>query len=193
MTYRTRTYIAGAWTEDQVLISQLYRWNASNYWGLSFSDAHELTQARDTSLPCSIKQSLRERLNGSKTFVLVVSPMTADLRKGSCQYCRLYLSVYHRCFSNMHVDMRSFIEYECEMAVRDNMRIVVLYNSLSVNKSWCPEAVRYEGQHIAAKTNAGNNVDWNYQSIKNAIMGGRFHSQKQVINLNGRPNWQDSL
>jgi len=169
--YRTRTYIAGAWIEDQDLINQLYRWNASNYWGLSFSDAHELTQARDASLPCSIKRSLRVRMNRSKAFILVVSPMIAVLRKGSCQYCGLYLSNYHRCLSSMHVDMRSFIEYECEMAARDNMRIVVLYNSLNVDKTQCPEAVRYEGQHIAAKTNSNGRVDWDYQSIKNAIIG----------------------
>ena len=55
MVYRTRTYIAGDWTGDRDLIDKLYQWNESNYWGLSFSDAHALTQARDSSLPCSIK------------------------------------------------------------------------------------------------------------------------------------------
>lgn len=170
MTYRTRTYIAGAWTEDQDLISQLYKWDESNYWAFHFTDAHDLTQARDTSLPCSIKHSLRQRLNASKTFVLIVSPATSDLRKGSCQYCGSYVSMYHRCLSGKNVDMRSFIEYECDMAVSDGMRIVVLYNSLSVCRAWCPETVRYEGQHIAARTDSGGYEHWDYQSIKSAIM-----------------------
>lgn len=171
MTYRTRTYIAGAWTEDQDLINQLYKWNDSNYWNLHFSDAHDLTQARDTSLPCSIKHSLRERLSASKTFVLIVGEKTADLRKGSCQYCSFYLEKYHRCLGGMHLDMRSFIEYECEMAVHDAMRIIVIYNSLNVYRTWCPEVVRYEGQHLAAKTMFGGYVLWDYQVIRNAIMG----------------------
>lgn len=61
--YRTKTYIAGDWTGDQDLISQLYKWNNDDRLLLNFVDAHELTQARDTSLACSIKRSLSERLN----------------------------------------------------------------------------------------------------------------------------------
>lgn len=170
MIYRTRTYIAGAWTEDQDLISQIYKWNDSEYWNLRFSDAHDLTQARDSSLPCSIKHSLRERLRASKTFILIVGDKTADLRKGSCQYCDLYLPNLHKCHSSMQLDMRSFIEYECEIAVRDSMRIIVIYNSLYVYKPWCPETVRYEGQHLAAKISSAGYFCWNYQAIKNAVM-----------------------
>ena len=62
MPYRTRTYIAADWTGDIEVVDQLRKWNDSNYWGLSFTDAHDLTSARDTSLPCTIKESLRERL-----------------------------------------------------------------------------------------------------------------------------------
>lgn len=76
MPYRTKTYIAGDWTGDQNLISNLKFWNENSYWGLSYDDAHELTQARDTSLPCSIKKSLKERLDASKTFVLIVGAHT---------------------------------------------------------------------------------------------------------------------
>ena len=94
MTYRTKTYIAGDWTGDQDLISQLYSWNNRDDLRLSFTDAHELTQARDTSLPCSIKRSLAERLDASKTFVLIVGKDTDKLTKGSCRYCGSYDS-YH--------------------------------------------------------------------------------------------------
>lgn len=31
MYYRTRTYIAGSWDEDDDAISQLYKWKESNY------------------------------------------------------------------------------------------------------------------------------------------------------------------
>ena len=67
MVYRTRTYIAADWDGDRDAVDQLHKWNDSDYWGLSFTDAHNLQQSRDSSLPCSIK--LAERENGSfQTF-----------------------------------------------------------------------------------------------------------------------------
>ena len=69
---RTKTFISGDWTGDQDLISKLKEWNNRDSLGLSFVDVHDLTQSYDTSYPCSIKASLRQRLNISKTFVLIV-------------------------------------------------------------------------------------------------------------------------
>ena len=85
MAYRTKTYIAGDWDGDKELIDKLYEWNEKDNLSLSFSDAHSYTQARDTSLPCSIKSSLADRLNISKTFLLVVGANTMSVTKGSCQ------------------------------------------------------------------------------------------------------------
>lgn len=170
MLYRTRTYLAGDWTGDSDLIEQLMKWNESDYWSLSFSDAHELTQARDTSLPCSIKKSLAERLNGSKTFVLIVGSNTDNLTKGSCQYCNSYNSYTRSCARLGMIDYRSFIEFECEKAARDNLKIVVLYNFETVIKSRCPEVLRYIGVHIPAYyKGADGKYYWNYNTIKDAI------------------------
>lgn len=71
MVYRTKTYIAADWDGDKNAVEQLYKWKKSNYWSLDFHDAHDLTQARDSSLNCSIKSSLATRLDVSKTFVLI--------------------------------------------------------------------------------------------------------------------------
>jgi len=49
-TYRTRTYIAGDWDHDKDAVDQLHKWNDSNHWSLSFTDAHDLTSANDSSL-----------------------------------------------------------------------------------------------------------------------------------------------
>ena len=73
-------------------------------------------------MPCSIKRSLRERLDASKTFVLVVGDKTKDLTKGGCRYCVSY-SPYGACHRSGLVDHRGFIEYECEYAAAIN-RIV---------------------------------------------------------------------
>ena len=81
--YRTKTYIAADWTGDQNLIRDLKSYNDSSYYKLSFSDAHDLKQASDTSLNCSIKRSLAQRMDYSKTFVLIVGNNTKNLRAGS--------------------------------------------------------------------------------------------------------------
>lgn len=166
---RTKTYIAGDWTGDKVAIDQLYYWNNHDYWGLSFSDAHELTQARDSSLPCSIKSSLWTRLEVSKTFILVVGDQTKGLRNGSCQYCASLNSYTHSCARGHSVDYRSYIEYECEKAVNDGIKIVVLYYAASINKDKCPDAVRYTGTHVPMCHYVNGKYEWDYQTVKRAM------------------------
>lgn len=165
MSYRTKTYIAADWDGDKDAVDQLYKWNNSNYWGLSFHDAHELHQSRDTSLKCSIKRSLAERLDASKTFVLIVGEHTASLTNGSCQHCGSYNSWTHSCARYYNVDTRSYIEFECEKAIRDGLKIVVLYNSTIIDKSKCPACIRYTGIHKPMR----NFLGWDYQTVKDAL------------------------
>ena len=171
MAYRTKTYIAGDWTGDKDLINNIYKWNESNYWSLHFVDAHDMTQAQDTSLPCSIKRSLSERLDSSKTFVLVVGDQTNALTKGSCRYCDSYNRWNQNCSRGQWVDFRSFIQYECEKADRDGLRIVVIYNYASVRREKCPDVLRYKGTHVRGYYwGLDHEKHWNYGEIKNAIM-----------------------
>jgi hypothetical protein len=169
MAYRTKTYIAADWDGDRDAVEQLSKWNDSQYWSLSFTDAHDLTQARDSSLNCSIKSSLATRLDASKTFVLIVGSNTKTVRSGSCQYCDSYNSWTTSCARQHNVDYRSYIEYECEKAVRDGLNIVVLYNAATVNKSKCPDAVKNIGTHEAMCYYKDGQYYWNYQAVKTAL------------------------
>lgn len=169
MAYRTRTYIAGDWTGDKDAIDQLYKWNDSNYWSLHFIDAHDLTQARDGSLNCSIKSSLQKRLDISKCFVLIVGAQTSTLRAGGCQYCASYKGSDASCKRGYSVDYRSYIEYECEQAVAARIKIVVLYNYARVYKDKCPIAVRDKGQHVAMRTYVDGVYHFDYQAVKIAL------------------------
>ena len=169
MADRTRTYIAGDWTGDKDAIDQLHKWNDSNYWSLHFIDAHDLTQARDGSLNCSIKSSLQKRLDISKCFVLIVGAQTSSLRSGSCQYCASYNSSNHSCARGHFVDYRSYIEYECDRAVAAGIKIVVLYNYARVYKDKCPIAVRDKGQHVAMRTYVDGVYHFDYQAVKIAL------------------------
>lgn len=168
MLHRTRTYIAADWTGDKEIVDKLREWNDSGWYALNFSDAHDLTQSRDSSLPCTIKRSLSERLNGSKTFVLIVGANTKSLTKGACRYCSSYN--WGTCSRYYNMDNRSFIEYECEKAIKDNLKIVVIYNYANVDKSKCPDCIKYYGTHIPAYYYANDGkCYWNIARIKEAI------------------------
>lgn len=176
MYYRTRTYLAGDWDGDRNLIQKIYEWKRNGYLKLDFTDAHDLTQSRDGSLNCTIKESLSKRMNASRTFVLIVGAKTASVMSGSCSYCSHYSAYFQSCSRGHSVDLRSYVKYECEKAARDakrgEMRIVVIYNYMNVYKEKCPEALRNLGTHVAGICRDVNgNLKFDYQAIKQAMMG----------------------
>ena len=66
--YRTKTDLAGAWDEDHDAIEQLYKWNENDFYSFEFKNVHDYTQSRDSSLACSIKGSLSDRMDRCKMF-----------------------------------------------------------------------------------------------------------------------------
>jgi hypothetical protein len=160
--YRTKTYIAADWTGDSNAVNQLHKWNESNYWGLSFQDAHDITQSSDSSKNCSIKASLRARLDKTKTFVLVVGNGTKTRRAGACSYC----GENNKCGSTSN---KSYIEYECDKAVRDGKKIVVLYNAAMVNRNKCPDILKDKGTHVPMCCREYGKLYWDYNSVKKAL------------------------
>ena len=186
MPYRTKTYIAGEWEGDNAAINQIFKWNEGDRWSLHFVDAHSYKQSYDTSMPCSIKASLSDRLSRSKTFILVVGNHTKTVRKGSCEYQNcgrkiydyLSLSPGYKCSIVGKVySTESFINYECRLAYEawknGLMKIVVLYNSATINKSKCPEILRDVGTHSEMKTyNIYFGIyQYDYYKVKKAIEG----------------------
>lgn len=168
--YRTRTYIAGDWDNDRDAVDQLYRWNNNKLLSLSFTDAHDLTSSNDGSLNCSIKSSLKKRMDASKTFVLIVGNKTNTVTAGGCQLCGSYNSYTYSCSRGHHVDYRSYIKYECDKALEAGIKIVVLYNDTIVSKSKCHEAVRYTGTHVAMVYRGHDGkYYWDYNAVKKAI------------------------
>ena len=151
MAYRTKTYIAGDWDGDKDAIDQLYKWKESKYLSLDFVDAHDLHQARDTSLNCNIKKSLQ------------------ILRSGGCQLCSSYNSWTSACARGYRVDYRSYVEYECERAKSDGLAIVVLYNSTRVDRDKCPDCIKWFGKHVAMQHYKNGQCCWDYRAVKEAL------------------------
>lgn len=167
MAYRTRTYIAADWTSEQNAVEQLKKWNDSQYWGLTFGDAHELSQCNsDSTNNCNIKKNCSQNLDHSKAFVLLIGEKTKSLRAGYCMYCKSYSVCDYIYKTN-----KSFVEYECNYAINNNLPIIVLYNSTKVDKNKCIDAVvdlaKVHAQMIKRETD--NKLYWDYQSIKAAF------------------------
>lgn len=120
-------------------------------------------------------------MNISKIFVLIVGKYTKDLRSGSCANCINYskglwgIAPYCTVSQRNHIDYRSYVDYECDMALKDYLNgklknIIVIYNGLSkVDKSRCPESLRNIGTHIPSVYLENGTHCWDYQTIKNAI------------------------
>lgn len=167
--YRTRTYLAADWDGDKNAIDKLHEWNDGKKWSLSFTDAHDLTQSRDDSLNCSIKASLKKRMDASKTFVLIVGSGTKSRRSGECTYCSNYKN--GECSTGRTISNDSFIEYECKEAVRDSesIKLVILYNAATVDKTKCPDAIKSYGTHVAMQKMKEKKHVWDYEAVKNAL------------------------
>lgn len=166
---RPYTYIAADWEHDHNAVDILRKWNDDYRRNFSFLDAHELQQSRDESLNCSIKASLSERLGKSYRFILIVGDNTKNLRSGGCQLCPSYHSGIHTCMRGYNVDYRSYIEFECEKAVRDGMQIRVLYNALNVDFDKCPDVVRRGGLHSAMWKYENGRYYWDYDKISSIV------------------------
>ena len=137
MAYRTRTYIAADWDYDKDAVDILCHWNKSSNRELSFGDAHELSECRsDKTNNCNIKRNCAQNLDHSKAFVLIIGEHTKKSRAGYCMYCKDYDHCRYKYTLN-----KSFVEFECDYAVRNKLPIIVLYKSIQVKKSLCIESV----------------------------------------------------
>jgi len=83
---RTKTYIAFDGDTDLMSYRTIQSWSADPKYPFALNDAHEINWARDDSLPESIINQLRERLQVSKHLVLIVGSATNKNRKGILQY-----------------------------------------------------------------------------------------------------------
>ena len=158
------TYIAADFDHDEKAVDILHWMRDQGY--IHFYDAHELQQSYDSSLVCSIKKSLKYRLDNSYKFVLIVGDHTDLVTKGGCQFCNSYNSYNYACKKGHSVDYRSFIKFECDKAVEEGLIVVVLYNSWKIDKNLCPEAVRTKGTHQQMwKLGTDGRYHWDYEGI----------------------------
>jgi len=83
---RTKTYIAFDGDADLMSYRTIQGWSADKNNPFTLNDAHDVNEARDNSMPESIINQLRERMEVSKNVVLLISSDTNKNRKGILQW-----------------------------------------------------------------------------------------------------------
>ncbi len=86
MSTRTKTYIAFDGDSDLMSYRTVQSWSANQALSFNLNDAHDVNTARDDSLPQSIINQLRERLDNTKVLILLVGDKTKYNRKGILKY-----------------------------------------------------------------------------------------------------------
>lgn len=111
MVYKTKTYVAFDGTNDMTYYRTLKMWSENDNINFTLNNAHDLKSSRDSSLPETIKRSLRERIQASKVMILIVGKETHHHTK--------------------------FVKYEIEYAKSLNIPIILAIVDNGVTpKSW---------------------------------------------------------
>lgn len=163
MAYRNKTYVAFDGDNDIRYYNLMKAWKQSDNTDFNFYDAHELNNARDTSMPESIKKQLSTRMANSKMFVLLLGEKTRYLTK--------------------------FVKWEVEHAIYLNLPIVVvnlngkkeedttrmpswLNNELCISCSFNSKIIQYSLEHWG---------DYHYEYQNDASKKGKHYSWKADV------------
>lgn len=81
MSYRNKTYVAFDADTDIQYYRIMTAWKENDKIDFDFHNAHDLNNLMKTSSEETIKRRLRERLNNTKSFILLVGEHTKNLTK----------------------------------------------------------------------------------------------------------------
>ena len=157
MAYRNKVFISFDGDNDMYYYRLMRAWKQNDYTDFNFYDAHDLTQARDTSAEDSIKRSLSQRLANAKVVVSLIGESTRYLYK--------------------------FLRWELEQAIRLNLPIVGvnLNGHRSQDSNRCPPVIRdhlvvYVSFNAAIIQHALENWPSEYQKLRlQSEVGARYY------------------
>lgn len=120
MAYRNKTYVCFDADNDIHYYRLMQAWKQNDNTEFNFHNAHDLNRLLPTSNEETIKQKLRERLNNTKVFVVLVGDNTKYLYK--------------------------FVKWEMEQALKLGLPIIAvnLYGKRSRDDERCPATVKAE-------------------------------------------------
>lgn len=114
MSYKNKTYVALDYDEDSKFYNRMLDWKENENIDFVFYNAHDSNNLLDDSSEETIKAKLRERMNSSKNFILLVGEKTQ--------------------YKNM------FVRWEIEEALKRQVPIIVvnLNGERKFDDDYCP-------------------------------------------------------
>ncbi len=108
-------------------------WNENPRFNFNFKNAHDLSQARDTSSEDTIKRSLRFRLNSSDILIVLLGESTKNLFKFVRWEIEVAIELGLPIIAVNLNGLRTIDSNRCPAILRDNSSIHVSYNSAIIN------------------------------------------------------------
>lgn len=124
-------------------------WHNNENFDFTFVNAHDITQARDSSTEETIKRSLKQRLNASDVFVVLIGSNTKNLYKFVRWEIEVALDLGIPIIA-VNLDKKRKMNHElCPPIMREQLIIHVPFGSKIINyaiKNW-PASYK---RHVAA-------------------------------------------
>lgn len=143
-----KIYITADWEQDQSVVNQIEQWNQIQDEKYLISKDLDLLDDMEGEWSCFAKASLKQAIQETDVFLLVVGEETLSVKEGSCLFCENYRKFSGNCAHGRITDKKGFLEFQCAVAKELNKKIVVLYTMDFVDKSKCPQVIREIGQHM---------------------------------------------
>ncbi len=156
MSYRDTTYIIFDGDKDRWAYARMKGWKALENIDFDFRDAHDLKRIRDSSLPDTVRRTLRQRFSTAQQVIVLIGDETKH---------------HHR-----------FVRWEMEVALGLNLPIVAvnLNGMRKLDEALCPPILRNEFiVHIPFKMKiikyALDNFPSEYHRRPSTEKGSRFY------------------
>ena len=129
MSYRNKTYVCFDGDTDMHYYRLMCAWKQNDGINFDFYNAHDINYARDTSAEESIKRQLRERLNNTKVFVVLIGENTRNLYKFVRWELELALSMDLPIIGVNLNGLRSRDNERCPPIIRDELAVHISFNA----------------------------------------------------------------
>ena len=148
MNTQIKIHIAADWEQDLSVVNQIEKWNQTQGGKYLISRDLDLLDDMEGEWFCFIKTNLKQAIQESDIFLLIVGEDTISVKEGSCSLCENYRAFSGNCAHGRITDKKGFLEFQCAVAKELNKKIVVLYTMDFVDKSKCLQVIREIGQHM---------------------------------------------
>lgn len=131
MAYKNKTYVCFDADSDIKYYRLMQAWKENGQIAFNFHNAHEINNLRDGSSELTIKNKLRERLQNTKVFVILIGEKTKNLYK--------------------------YVRWEIEYAIEKDIPIIAvnLNGEKELDNNLCPPILKDElALHIPFKQKA---------------------------------------